>query len=169
MEMRLSRAAWGGGDGRRRRRRSCGRTTRTLRGEVRRGLRVVVVEARTLEDDAHRVEQLAELAAALLAHGQGIVIERLANVELVSACGAAIRIGRHASSFRCHLSNRYSSDWHSSFPSANFTRTSDPRPDSFAASWQDHISGILTRFRDCHATASFSMNSHGTQRSGRTT
>lgn len=55
-----------------------------------------MVEARALEDNAHGIEQLAELAAALFAHGQGIVTERLANVELVSTCGAAIRIGRHA-------------------------------------------------------------------------
>ncbi|MFZ1360764.1 MAG: hypothetical protein WAS27_01905 [Candidatus Saccharimonadales bacterium] len=112
-----------------------------------------MVEARALEDNAHGVEQLAKLTAALPAHGQGIVTERLANVELVSACGAAIRIGRHASSFRCHLSNRYPSDWHSKLPSANSTRRSRSRPDSLAASWQDHISGqirvseIVTRRR----------------------
>ncbi len=100
-----------------------------------------MVEAGALEDNAHGVEQLAELAAALLADGQRIVTERLANIELVSTCGAAIRIGRQASSFRCYLSDSYPSDWHSKLSSANSTRRNLPRPDSLAASWQDHIFG----------------------------
>lgn len=54
-----------------------------------------MIEARALEDDADRVEELAERAAACFADLQRLVRKRLANVELVAALGAAIRIGGH--------------------------------------------------------------------------
>ena len=59
------------------------------------GPRIVVIEARALEDDADRVEELAERAAARFADLQRLVRKRLANVKLVAALGAAIRIGGH--------------------------------------------------------------------------
>lgn len=54
-----------------------------------------MIEARALEDDADRVEELAERAAARFADLQRLVRKRLANVELAAALGAAIRIGGH--------------------------------------------------------------------------
>ncbi|GAA1481487.1 hypothetical protein GCM10009624_19270 [Gordonia sinesedis] len=62
---------------------------------VRPGTRVGAVEPAALEDDADRIEQLAQLARALRAFGQRIVGERLVGVELVAALRARIRVGGH--------------------------------------------------------------------------
>src|SRR5690606_33923855 len=56
---------------------------------------VGAVEAATLEDDTHGVEDLAQPALALGADGQGVVAERLHRVEAVVALGAGVGIRRH--------------------------------------------------------------------------
>lgn len=60
------------------------------------GARVVVVETRTFEDDANRIEELSKPAAARFADLQWVVRKRLMDVELVAAFGATVRIGGHA-------------------------------------------------------------------------
>src|SRR5690606_26452277 len=57
--------------------------------------RVGAVEARAVEGDADRAEDLAQGAAAARALGEGRIRERLLDVEGVAALGAAVGVGGH--------------------------------------------------------------------------
>ena len=59
------------------------------------GTRVGAVEATALEDDADRVEDLAQAPLALGAHGERVVAERLHGLETVVALGARVGVRRH--------------------------------------------------------------------------
>jgi 16S rRNA C967 or C1407 C5-methylase (RsmB/RsmF family) len=60
--------------------------------------RVRAIEARALEDDADRVEQLAQTTIALGALGQRVVDEGLDDLKAVLALSARIGVRRHGSS-----------------------------------------------------------------------
>src|SRR5690606_8451123 len=61
---------------------------------------VGAVEARTLEYDTHRVEDLAKTALALGALGERVVAEALHLLERVSTLGAGVLVGGHALDLR---------------------------------------------------------------------
>ena len=66
------------------------------RGGLGRRARVGLVEARALEGDADGVDHLAQpRLAALRTHRQGVVGERLADVEGVTALLARVGVGGH--------------------------------------------------------------------------
>ena len=56
---------------------------------------VVAVEAGALEHDAHGVEDLAQRALAVRAHGQRVVGEALAHLEGLATVGALVLVRRH--------------------------------------------------------------------------
>ena len=56
---------------------------------------VGLVEARALEHDAGRRQDLRELAAAALVLGERRLGEGLEHLELLAALGAAVVVGRH--------------------------------------------------------------------------
>src|SRR5581483_6722222 len=56
---------------------------------------VGLVEPAALEDDAHRREDLAELAAAVRALGQRLVGERLDRFQVLATAVAAVLVGGH--------------------------------------------------------------------------
>ena len=78
------------------------------------GAAVGAVEARALEDDADGVVELAQLAAARGALGQGVVGERLHDLQRLAAGGARVLVGGHGV-----LLARVGSRWHSGWWSAN--------------------------------------------------
>ena len=53
------------------------------------------VEPGPLENDAHRGEDLAQLAATVLVHGQRIIGEPLDSLELATALGANVLVSGH--------------------------------------------------------------------------
>ena len=60
--------------------------------------RVRAIEARTLEDDADRVEQLAQTTITLGALGQRVVDKGLDDLKAVLARSARVGVRRHGSS-----------------------------------------------------------------------
>src|SRR5699024_12241217 len=76
-----------------RRLRFLGRSGPVRAGRLVRGAAVGPVEARSLEDHAHGVEQLSQPATALRAVGEGVLLEGLVDVERDVAVAAPVRIG----------------------------------------------------------------------------
>jgi hypothetical protein len=92
------------------------RATRRGRGRTRRAPPTVgAVKTRALEDDADRGIDLAQLALAGGADGQGVVGELLDRLERLAALGALVLVRRHV----------HAPDWHSDSSSAN-SATSPP-------------------------------------------
>src|SRR5699024_11184795 len=91
-------------------------------GRLVRGAAVGPVEARSLEDHAHGVEQLSQPTTALRAVGEGVLLEGLVDVERDVAVAAPVRIGGHRASVR-----NSGNSWHSTPRSARF-RSRGPPP-----------------------------------------
>ena len=69
------------------------------------GSAVGSIETRTLKGDAHRMEDLAQCPTALRTRGEGLVRDRLHDLEAVVAGGADVGVRGHEAPLRLALSN----------------------------------------------------------------